>query len=86
MSQEKVKAFAEGYIQGITNERQFYDTTLASFDDWVIWDEYDINFVGKEYTSEELGDFDALAVVYPKGWKDALPDHLFSFIIKGESK
>jgi hypothetical protein len=86
MTDEKLKAFCEGYIQGITNERQFYGVTLASFDDWVIWGEYDINFVGKEYTGENLGDYDVLAVVYPKAWKEVLPDHLDSFVVKGESK
>lgn len=82
MSLEKVKAFAEGYIEGVLA----CNADLFDWDDWVLWDEYDINFVGQYYTSEDMGEKDLLVVVYPRGWKGNLPDHLFSFVTKGESK
>ena len=88
---EIVQAFCEGYLEGLVTDRQFYGTTLQGVDDWVVWRGYDINFVGQDYTSEALGDKALLAVVYPKDWKDDLPDHLFSFVVttsttEGESK
>ena len=56
------------------------------FRSWVVWNKYDINFIGQDYTSTDLGEKDLLVVVYPRDWVDALPEHLFCFIVKGESK
>lgn len=84
--QELVKAFCQGYLEGALA----CNADLRGWDDWVIWDKYDINFVGQDYTSEELGETALLAVVYPAGWEGKLPDHLYSFVMKtttqGESK
>lgn len=83
----EMTAFCQGYLEGALA----CNATLSDWDDWVIWGGYDINFVGQDYTSEALGDKALLAVVYPKDWKDDLPDHLFSFVVttsttEGESK
>lgn len=87
MSEPKeLRAFCEGYRHAMSVERDFYSNTLKTTDDWVLWDTYDINFVGQDYTSEELGDDALLAVVYPRGWEGNLPDHLYVFVVKGESK
>ena len=84
---EELKAFAEGYAVSFTLN---VDMDTTEVDDWVVWDEYDINFVGAGYTSEELGALGMLAVVYPAGWKGELPDHLYSFVVdsfaKGETQ
>ena len=59
---------------------------LHDWDDWVIWEDYDINFVGPEYTGETLGAKSLLVVVYPKAWVDALPDHIHSFTVHTSTK
>ena len=82
---EKLKAFCEGYLEGALA----CNADLTEWDDWVLWDAYDINFVGQDYTSEELGNSALLAVAYPRGWEGNLPDHLHCFTVtstKGESK
>ncbi len=78
LEQLAVHNFAEGYLHGIED--------TSEVDDWVVWNKYDINFVGTAYTSADMGDRDLLVVVYPRDWLDTLPEHLFSFIVKGESK
>ena len=82
MIDANVKAFCEGYLDGVLA----CNANLYEWDDWVIWGEYDINFVGHSYTSTDLGEKELLAVVYPKNWTGELPDHLYSFVVKGESK
>lgn len=82
MIDANVKAFCEGYLDGVLA----CNADLYEWDDWVIWGEYDINFVGEGYTDEGVGKKELLAVVYPKDWKGELPDHLDSFVVKGESK
>lgn len=79
---EELKAFCEGYAHGLTADRAFYGTTLKGVDDWVVWGGYDINFVGQDYTSEELGDAALLVVAYEAGWEGTLPDHLHSFTVR----
>ena len=82
MIDANMKAFAEGYLDGVLA----CNADLYEWDDWVIWDAYDINFVGRDYTSTNLGEKDLLVVVYPKNWTGDLPDHLYSFVVKGETK
>ena len=72
MSQEKIQAFCQGYLEGVLA----CNANLYDWDDWVVWDEYDINFVGQDYTSEEMHG-GLLAVVYPANWEGNLPDHLY---------
>lgn len=79
---EKLIAFCEGYLSGLLA----CNADLYDWDDWVLWDAYDINFIGQDYTSTDLGEKDLLVVVYPAGWEGDLPDHLHSFVVKGESK
>ena len=74
---EELKAFCEGYLQGVLA----CNADLYEWDDWVIWHGYDINFVGQDYTSEALDNKSLLAVVYPAGWEGELPDHLHTFIV-----
>lgn len=74
---EELKAFCEGYIDGLLA----CNADHHDWDDWVVWGGYDINFVGQAYTSEELGDAALLVVAYPAGWEGELPDHLHSFTV-----
>ena len=62
------------------------NANLYDWDDWVVWDKYDINFAGQHYSSADIGEHGLLAVVYPRNWMDNLPEHLFCFIVEGESK
>lgn len=82
MIDANVKAFCEGYLDGVLA----CNANLYEWDDWVIWGEYDMNFVGQGYTGEEVGAKELLVVVYPKDWKGALPDHLDSFVVKTSVK
>ena len=82
LEEQSVRNFAEGYLDGVLA----CNADLYEWDDWVIWGEYDMNFVGRDYTGEELGEKALLVVVYPKNWTGELPDHLYSFVVKGESK
>lgn len=82
LEEQAVRNFAEGYVQGaLACNANFHE-----WDDWVVWNKYDINFVGPTYTSADLGKKDLLVVVYPRDWLDNLPEHLFCFIVEGESK
>jgi len=85
LQQHALTCFAQGYIAGLKNERAFYDTSLASVDDWLAWHLYDINFVGKD-SFDEMADTDVKVIAYPRDWVDTLPEPLFSFIVKGETK
>jgi hypothetical protein len=68
----ELQGFCEGYLQGALS----CNANLYDWDDWVVWGGYDINFVGQDYTSEELDKRALLAVVYPAGHEGDLPDHL----------
>jgi len=85
LQQHALECFAQGYTTALKNERAFYDTPLASLDDWVPWHLYDINFIGKELF-DDMEDADVKVVAYPRDWVDTLPEPLFSFIVKGENK
>lgn len=74
---EELKAFCEGYVNGTAA----CNASLYDWDDWVVWGGYDINFVGSDYTSEELNASALLVVAYPAGWEVNLPDHLYSFTV-----
>jgi hypothetical protein len=77
---EELKAFCEGYLACLP------DAARDGADHWVQWDEYDINLFGSYYSIRIEGD-NALSVdVYPRDWHDQLPDALYTFDIKGESK
>lgn len=69
---EELTAFCRGYLEGALA----CNASLYEWDDWVLWNQYDINFVGQDYTSETLDEKSLLAVVYPAGWEGDLPDHL----------
>lgn len=79
---EELKAFCEGYLACYSGS---VDMDIGGADDWVVWNEYDINLTGCEYAQDI--DADEWSVnAYPRGWTDNLPAPLFSFIInqKGE--
>ena len=78
---EELHAFAEGYLQGTLA----CNADLRDWDDWVIWHDYDINFVGQDYTSADVDNKSLLVVVYPAGWEGSLPDPIHTFTV-GESK
>ena len=82
LEEQSVRNFAEGYLDGVLA----CNANLYEWDDWVVWNKYDINFVGRDYTSEELGEKGLLVVVYPRDWMDALPDHLYSFVVSTSVK
>jgi hypothetical protein len=80
---EELQAFCEGYLVCYFNN---IDMDIGDVDDWIVWDAYDINLTGCAHA--EVDDDELSINVYPKGWKDNLPDPLFSFTInqRGESK
>ena len=79
---KKLIAFAEGYLACIPEKEYIPDT-----EDWIVWDAYDINFTGRALWDDgTMRDGDLHISAYPRGWQGNLPDPLFSFIVKGESK
>ena len=82
----ELRAFCEGYAQGLANDRAFYGTTMQGTDDWVVWGEYDINFAGADYSSHAKNDNDLRVDAYKAGWTDSIGDPLHSFTIYGETK
>ena len=75
----QLKAFCEGYLYALLANGDLVDYA----DDWVVWDGFDINLTGREY-SEQAGA--GLRVnAYPAGWKDSLPHPLYQFTV-GEMK
>ena len=79
---EKLIAFCEGYLSGLLA----CNADLYDWDDWVLWDAYDINFNGP-YLDEGAPDEHSLVCdVYPAGWEGDLPPTLHRFVVKGESK
>jgi hypothetical protein len=82
----ELRAFCEGYRLAMVVERNFYSNTLKTADDWVVWDEYDINFIGADHSYHAKKDNELHCVVYPNGWVNNLPDPLHSFTIFGETE
>lgn len=82
LEEQAVRNFAKGYLEGVLA----CNGDLYDWDDWVVWDKYDINFAGQHYTGTDIGEHGLLVVVYPRDWMDNLPEHLFCFIVEGESK
>jgi hypothetical protein len=80
---EELRAFSEGYLQGLWA----CNASVQGIDDWVVWDEYDINFAGADYTGHAKNDNDLHVDAYKAGWTDSIGEPLYSFTIftsKGE--
>jgi hypothetical protein len=61
---QELRAFCEGYAMGIANHPEAMAATLEDTDDWVTWDEYDINLIGSDsYHAKK--DHELYCVVYP---------------------
>jgi hypothetical protein len=77
---KELQAFCEGYAKATSNERGFYDLSIVTLDDWIVWRDYDINFFGADYddslTLTQLG-----VCAYPAGWRDSLPKPLYDFVV-----
>ena len=82
----ELRAFCEGYRLALIVERDFYSNTLKTADDWAVWDEYDINFIGSDHSPHAKKDNELYCVVYPAGWVNNLPEPLHSFTIFGETE
>jgi len=80
MSDKELKAFAEGYAMALTSERDFFDLSLTTIDDWVVWGGYDINLFGADL-DDSLTPRQLRVCAYPAGWKDSLPEPLFNFVV-----
>ena len=50
-----------------------------------MWDEYDINFAGSEYSYHAKGDFDLHVDAYKAGWVDTPGEPIYSFTVYGEA-
>jgi len=76
---DELKTFAKGYRLALQATDE-----IAGCEDWVLWDEYDINFTGAAdlWDDGTVGERDLHVSVYPRGWKGNLPDPLFSFNVK----
>jgi len=74
---EELRAFCEGYLQGLWA----CNASVQGIDDWVVWDEYDINFAGADYTGHAKNDNDLHVDAYKAGWTDSIGEPLFSFTI-----
>ena len=75
---EQIHAFATGYLQALHE----HHTDPSDTDTW-IWGQfgkYDLNLVGTYYSSS-APDNGLLVVVYPTGWGDCLPEHLFTLTV-----
>ena len=84
-TEAELRAFCEGYLKASLAcyaVRQAW----ASWDDWVVWGGYDINFTGAEYSSLIKDDGSLRVNAYKAGWKDAIGEPIHSFTIEGESK
>ena len=76
---DQIKDFCQGFHEGwIASEG-----TTVHAEEWVVWDDYDINLSGR-FVSPGLGDWDLQVAVYPKDWKE-LPTPTHSFVLKGEA-
>ncbi len=78
----ELRAFCEGYLEGL----MACNAIIPDMDDWVVWDAYDINFAGAEYSGHAKTDNDLHVDAYKAGWTDSLGDPIHSFTIFGESK
>jgi hypothetical protein len=83
---QELRAFCEGYRLAMIVERDFHSDTLASTDDWVVWDAYDINFAGADYSGHAKNDNDLHVDVYKAGWTDNIGEPIHSFTIWGETE
>ena len=82
----ELRAFCEGYAMGIANHPEAMAATLEDTDDWVTWDEYDINLIGSDHSYHAKKDHELYCVVYPAGWVNNLPEPLHSFTVWGETE
>ena len=85
-TKEELMAFAEGYRNGLVNDRAFYGTDLSGVEDWVEWGDYYINIFGSYYSVRLNDDKQALSVdAYPHSWTGDMPDPIHSFDLIGET-
>jgi hypothetical protein len=73
----ELRAFCEGFLMA-----QF-DDDVADMDCWVLWEGYDINLAGANF-SGHARDRQLHCDVYKGGWKDTIGEPVHSFTIKGE--
>ena len=77
-TESELRAFCEGYLDGALA----CNADLYEWDDWVLWEDYDINFIGQYYTGQPLDANALLVVAYPRDWEGELPSHLYCFVVK----
>jgi hypothetical protein len=76
----EIKAFCQGYVQGLAG----HDVYLHEWDDWFVWEGYDIQFSGAD--NDELADTGTTlaCTVYEAGY-DQLPETpLYRFAVHGK--
>ena len=75
---EELKTFCEGYLEGLLAS----NAHINDWDDWVLWDEYDINFNGPHWDDLAPDDGKTLVCdVYKAGWGDRLPPTTYRFTV-----
>jgi len=77
----ELRAFCEGYLSGL----MACNATVPAHDDWVVWGEYDINFVGSEYSYHAKKGGDLHVDTYKAGWVNTPGEPIYSFTIYGET-
>ena len=78
-TKEEMVAFAEGYLRCALYDEHTGES-IKGVDEWVHWDEYDINFVGSDH-AEDVPEYALMVLVYPE-WKEVLPAPVDTFIVQ----
>ena len=80
-TKEEMVAFAEGYLRCALYDEHTGES-IKGVDEWVSWDEYDINLFGQDH-AEDVPEYALKVVVYPKHqWTATLPESLNTFIVQ----
>jgi hypothetical protein len=77
-SYNKIYTFAEGYGKCLLASH----VTLKGIDDWVVWNGYDINLAGSDYSSYAENDHQLRVDAYKAGWTDSIGDPIYSITVQ----
>jgi hypothetical protein len=72
---QELRAFCEGVLAATATD------DIPSTDTWIVWDDYDINFAGSDYSGHAKNEDNLHVDVYKAGWTDSIGEPVYSFTI-----
>lgn len=79
---EELKAFCAGYLEGALA----CNAELADWDDWVLWEGFDIQFHGTDYDGLAPHDKSLACSVYVAGYEELPDTPAHRFAVEGKTQ